>query len=99
MECPKCHAAVEGNPPFCSSCGTPLPREAPPDPLVGRVLQGKFKVVQRIGEGGMGAVYVGEQMLGAKVRKVAIKTLHPHLSRDEKIRERFTRECGTMAGL
>jgi serine/threonine-protein kinase len=76
-----------------------MPVEAPPDPLLGRVLQGKYKIVKQVGEGGMGAVYVGEQMLGAKVRKVAIKTLHQHLSRDEKIRARFHREVGTLAGL
>src|SRR5688572_6893889 len=99
MRCPKCHADVKAGQPFCSSCGTAVPREAPADPLIGRVFQGKYKVVQLIGEGGMGAVYAGEQMLGAKVRRIAIKTLHSHLSRDEKIRERFHREVGTLAGL
>ena len=47
----------------------------------------------------MGAVYVGEQALGQHSRKVAIKTLHQHLSRDPKIRERFQREVGTLATL
>ena len=80
-------------------CGNPLPREAPADPLIGRVLQGKYKVIKLLGEGGMGAVYVGEQTLGERVRKVAIKTLHERLSRDEAIRARFHREVGTLAGL
>jgi serine/threonine-protein kinase len=70
-----------------------------PDPLIGRVLSGKYKVVQLLGEGGMGAVYVAEQALGTGTRKVALKTLHSHLSRDEKIRARFDREVGTLAGL
>ncbi|HVH48122.1 MAG TPA: serine/threonine-protein kinase, partial [Labilithrix sp.] len=99
MRCPSCHQNVEGTPPFCSYCGAALPREAAPDPLLGRVIQGKYKIIQLLGEGGMGAVYVGEQMLGANVRKVAIKTLHAHLSRDEKIRARFQREVGTLASL
>ena len=99
MQCPSCHAAVQGHPAFCPSCGKPLPNAAPPDPMIGRTLAGKFKILKMIGEGGMGAVYVGEQPLGTKVRKVAIKTLHPHLSRDEKIRARFQREVGTLAGL
>ncbi len=99
MQCPSCHQNVQGSPPFCGSCGAPLPREAAPDPLVGRVIHGKYKIVQLLGEGGMGAVYVGEQMLGATVRKVAIKTLHSHLSRDEKIRARFQREVGTLVSL
>ena len=99
MQCPSCHVAVEGGPPFCPSCGAPLPREAGPDPLLGRVFQGKYTIVKLLGEGGMGAVYVGEQALGAHTRNVAIKTLHAHLSRDEKIRERFQREVGTLATL
>src|SRR5487761_2460788 len=99
MQCPSCHKDVEGNPPFCSLCGAPIPHQAAPDPLIGRTLGGKFKIVKLIGEGGMGAVYVGEQALGQHTRKVAIKTLHAHLSRDEKIRTRFQREVGTLATL
>ena len=99
MQCPRCHTENPGNPPFCGACGSPLPRELPPDPLIGRVLQGKYKIVKLLGEGGMGAVYVGEQMLGERVRRVAIKTLHAHLSRDPQIRARFNREVGTLAGL
>ena len=99
MQCPSCHKDVEGNPPFCALCGAPIPNQPGPDPLLGRTLGGKFKIVKLIGEGGMGAVYVGEQALGQHTRKVAIKTLHAHLSRDEKIRTRFQREVGTLATL
>ena len=99
MQCPSCHKDVEGNPPFCALCGAPMPHQPGPDPLIGRTLGGKFKIVKLIGEGGMGAVYVGEQALGQHSRKVAIKTLHSHLSRDEKIRVRFQREVGTLATL
>ena len=88
MRCPSCHAEVQGHPAFCPSCGKPMPAAAAAvaDPLIGRSLAGKYRVVQLIGEGGMGAVYVGEQELGTKKRKVANKTLHVHLSRDPKIR-------------
>ena len=99
MNCPSCHQPVEGTPPFCNLCGAPIPHQAGPDPLVGRTLNGKFKIIKLIGEGGMGAVYAGEQSLGQHVRKVAIKTLHAHLSRDEKIKVRFQREVGTLATL
>ena len=99
MQCPSCHKDVEGTPPFCPLCGAPLPRQPGPDPLLGRVFQEKYKIVKLIGEGGMGAVYVGEQALGAHSRKVAIKVLHAHLSRDEQVRDRFQREVGTLATL
>ena len=99
MQCPSCHKDLEGHPPFCALCGAPIPNAVGPDPLLGRTLGGKFKITKLIGEGGMGAVYVGEQALGQHSRKVAIKTLHQHLSRDAKIRERFQREVGTLATL
>lgn len=70
-----------------------------PDPLLGTSIAGKYKIVQLLGEGGMGCVYVGEQLMGSSVRKVAVKTLHRHLSMDPQIRARFTRECGTVAQL
>jgi serine/threonine-protein kinase len=99
MQCPSCHQPVEGTPPFCALCGAPIPHAPGPDPLLGRTLLGKFKIIKLLGEGGMGAVYLGEQALGAHSRMVAIKTLHAHLSRDEKIKVRFQREVGTLATL
>lgn len=69
------------------------------DRLVGTTVGGRYRIVSKLGEGGMGAVYVGEQQMGTTVRKVAVKTLHPHLSHDPKILARFERECGTVAEL
>jgi serine/threonine-protein kinase len=70
-----------------------------PDRLVGLEIGGKYKIVSLLGEGGMGCVYKGEQKLGNTIRKVAIKTLHEHLSHDPQILARFEREVGTVAGL
>jgi serine/threonine-protein kinase len=70
-----------------------------PDPIVGKVFAGRYRIVRKLGEGGMGAVYVGEQQMGTNIRKVAVKTLHPHLSHDPKILARFERECGTVSEL
>jgi serine/threonine-protein kinase len=67
--------------------------------MIGVTLGGKYRVVRLLGEGGMGAVYEGEQQLGTTKRKVAVKTLHPEMSRDEKIKARFQREVGTVAEL
>jgi tRNA A-37 threonylcarbamoyl transferase component Bud32 len=101
MECPSCHAVVDASQRFCPACGTVVtPADGQgPDPLIGQVLGGKYKVIRLVGEGGMGAVYEGEQQLGTARRKVAVKTLHPHLSRDPKIKARFEREVGTIAEL
>ncbi|HRH01107.1 MAG TPA: serine/threonine-protein kinase, partial [Polyangiaceae bacterium] len=67
--------------------------------LIGTTIAGKYKITELLGEGGMGCVYVGEQQMGTAVRKVAVKTLHKHLSTDQKIKERFARECGTVSQL
>ncbi|MCL2723206.1 MAG: serine/threonine protein kinase [Polyangiaceae bacterium] len=67
--------------------------------LVGQTIAGKYKVVRLLGEGGMGCVYLAEQQLGSAARKVALKTLHKHLSHDASIQARFDREAGTVAGL
>ena len=68
-------------------------------PLVGKVIAGKYNIVRLLGEGGMGCVYLGEQQLGTTTRKVAVKTLHNHLSHDASIKARFQREVGTVAAL
>ena len=78
---------------------TEASHESAVDPLVGTKFADKYQIVRQLGEGGMGCVYLGEQSMGSSVRKVAIKTLHTHLSHDEKIRARFMRECSIVAEL
>lgn len=100
MQCEACgHSNSEGAR-FCANCGALLPPEQKgADPLIGQLVGGRFRVTGVLGEGGMGVVYVGEQQMGSTVRKVAIKTLHQHLSKDPSVRARFHRECGTVAQL
>jgi serine/threonine-protein kinase len=101
MVCPSCQTPVDPSQRFCPACGTVIAAAEGEqvDPFVGQILMGKYKVVRLLGEGGMGAVYEGEQALGTTTRKVAVKTLHAHLSKDPKIQARFQREVGTLAGL
>ncbi len=75
------------------------PEEKGEDPLVGQIIGGRYRVTGVLGEGGMGIVYIGEQQMGSTVRKVAVKTLHSHLSNDPSVLARFHRECGTVAQL
>jgi len=97
MRCPDCQTENDAGVEFCPSCGSKLGIEA--DPLLGTALLGKYTVTRVLGEGGMGRVYEAEQSLGPKKRRVAIKTLHKHLSLDASIRARFQREVGTLASL
>jgi len=113
MDCPVCSAPLDGSPKFCARCGSSTVAPSKPgtvaapateveprvDPFIGTKVAGRYQITKLLGEGGMGAVYIGEQNIGGTVRKVAIKTLHAHLSKDPKILQRFERECATVAEL
>ncbi len=100
MQCPSCQTEVDASQRFCPKWGG-LGGAATTvtDPLLGTTIGGKYKIIRLLGEGGMGCVYEGEQLLGTKVRRIAIKTLHARLSKDPKILARFQREVGTIAEL
>ncbi|MCO5171285.1 MAG: FHA domain-containing serine/threonine-protein kinase [Planctomycetes bacterium] len=66
------------------------------DALIGRVV-GDYKVVSRLGEGGMGMVYKGQHAALGQV--VAIKSLHSSLMNNQSARERFVREAQALARL
>ncbi len=63
----------------------------PIDPLVGRVLDDKYQLDERLGEGGMGTVYRATHLLID--RPVAVKVLNSKLVTDEAAKERFRREA------
>ena len=65
------------------------------DPLLGSVLDGRYRVVQLLGRGGMGNVYLAEET--RLRRKSALKVLHQHLTHDRTHVERFLREAQTIA--
>ncbi|HVW30539.1 MAG TPA: serine/threonine-protein kinase [Polyangiaceae bacterium] len=70
----------------------------PTDPFIGReILDGQFRILQKIGTGGMGSVYKAEQP--AMSRMVAIKILHPKLTNRQDLASRFRREARAMAQL
>ncbi|MGE0786793.1 MAG: serine/threonine protein kinase [Sandaracinaceae bacterium] len=57
----------------------------------GQVLSGEFRVIRQLGAGGMGAVYVAEQLSTGKER--ALKVMHPQLLPDQTSRQRFREEA------
>jgi eukaryotic-like serine/threonine-protein kinase len=62
-----------------------------------RVLNGRYEVESRLGEGGMAKVFAGtDRLLG---RKVAVKVLSSQYAQDKTFVERFRREAQAAAGL
>jgi eukaryotic-like serine/threonine-protein kinase len=64
--------------------------------MIGNVV-GSYKITEKIGEGGMGAVFKGIDMM--LEREVAIKMLRPELASQPEIVERFRSEAVTLAKL
>jgi eukaryotic-like serine/threonine-protein kinase len=61
------------------------------------IIDGRYKVISRLGSGGMADVYLAEdQLLG---RLLAVKLLHHHFAEDQEFVERFRREASSAAGL
>ncbi len=61
------------------------------------IIDGRYRVLSRLGSGGMAEVYLAEdQLLG---RQVALKVLHQHFAEDQEFVERFRREASSAAGL
>ncbi len=67
------------------------------DPMIGRSVLDQYVVRAKIGEGGMGAVYLAEQP--SVRRNAVIKIVHPWLSRDPEIAARFDTEARAAARL
>lgn len=87
--CPKCGAEYPDTTTLCPSDGIAL--EKTDDSLLGQTLAGKYRIEERLSEGGMGTVYRGTHVLMDKT--VAVKVLRPSLAADEKIVARFSREA------
>ena len=67
------------------------------DPLIGRTIDQRYLIEDRIARGGMASVYRG---LDYRLeRPVAVKIMHPHLAEDEQFTARFMQEARQAARL
>jgi serine/threonine-protein kinase len=96
--CPKCGITLSGADfetyPGTSPGGVGAPAN---DAMIGRWVLDQYIVRAKLGEGGMGAVYVADQP--AIGRQAVIKIIHPWLSRDPQIAQRFATEARAAARL
>ena len=97
---PSPRPAPAARPAPAPAASPPAPIRGPAQPLenlIGRTLNHRYIVEDKIGEGGFGAVFRGKQI--ATGREVALKILHPHNVHDETIVARFRREAEACSKL
>jgi serine/threonine-protein kinase len=105
MFCPECGTWNRALAATCSRCASSLPEvaglpaERPDDEITAlrRATGNRYRILGRLGGGGMATVFRAEQLpLG---RDVVVKVLHAHLARDPEMTERFRREAEAAAKL
>ena len=98
MNCPTCNRQYSEGLSFCPTDGAQLRAESEKtDPLIGTLLDGRYRVIDVLGRGGMGVVY---RALQVKVdREVAVKVIRPAGSDREDAVRRFEREAKIVSTL
>ncbi|MEM1347620.1 MAG: protein kinase [Myxococcota bacterium] len=104
LYCPECQSTYdvpEGDEAWtlCPNDGARLFKlqEETKDPLLGAIIDERFEIERKLGQGGMGAVYIGKQL--SVGRSVAIKVLRNELVGREIALERFYRESKIISDL
>jgi serine/threonine-protein kinase len=93
--CPQCGNEYLTSDRFCPRDGSPLRPKTGDDPLIGRIIADRYLILAKLGEGGMGRVYLGEHM--KMNRQCAIKVMNPNLVNDTDSATRFAREASNAA--
>ncbi|HMA41567.1 MAG TPA: protein kinase [Gemmatimonadales bacterium] len=106
-QCVKCHTPLPDHSRFCFACGADqtgggvdAQASGPVEALqarLQRLVQGKYEIIRLVGKGGMGAVFLAQDL--TLEREVAIKVLPPDFSTDPQVIKRFQQEAKTAAKL
>jgi serine/threonine protein kinase len=105
MNCSACRAPNRDDARFCGVCGAatsatepasnPSLGEAPA--MIGREIAGRYRMLAKLGEGGMGTVFRAEQI--SLKRTVAVKLLRPDVLGNQMLLRRFNAEAEAVAKL
>jgi len=99
-QCPTCDRRFSGDAAFCPFDGVPLGSAAgdpKPDGLLGTVVDNRYRILELLGEGGMGRVYKVNHL--AIDRAFAMKVLRGDLACDEALSMRFLHEAKATASV
>jgi eukaryotic-like serine/threonine-protein kinase len=94
--CPQCGNSYDAEQRFCPRDGSTL-RAPPGSDLVGSVVADRYLIIKRIGEGGMGPVYLAEHI--KMKRKSAVKVMHQGMVHDQDAIQRFNREASNASSI
>jgi serine/threonine-protein kinase len=110
MKCPQCSSDIGDDSKFCKECGANITSEDEARPLLTKTLEtpahdvaqgivfaGRYEILEKIGEGGMGEVY--RALDRSLDRQVAVKILPASFAEDKERLARFEREAKLLAVL
>ncbi|MDA3863094.1 MAG: protein kinase [Deltaproteobacteria bacterium] len=96
MNCIGCNNEIPDKARFCPKCGLNL-RPQQNDEFIGNKIEERYLILELLGEGGSGKVYLARHVnLG---KRVAVKILHKELSQNEKAVYRFRKEALSVTEL
>ena len=93
--CPVCSIEYPDDLKFCPNDGQTLRSLASANDLVGQVVADRYHVLKKLGEGGMGQVYLAEHVKMG--RRSAIKVMNPSMVHDADAVSRFNREAANAS--
>jgi serine/threonine protein kinase len=93
--CPSCGVEYDARTRFCPDDGSVLRAKGVTDDLIGEVIADRYHVLKKIGQGGMGQVYLAEHVRMG--RRCAIKVMNRSLSQDTGAVSRFAREAANAS--
>jgi len=93
--CTACSAEYGDEILFCQRDGTPLRKSGASSDLVGQVIADRYHITKKLGEGGMGQVYLAEHVKMG--RRCAIKIMMPGTMADPEAISRFNREAANAS--
>ena len=89
--CPQCGHTYAAELRLCPRDGSALRAMETADALIGRIIADRYHIIDRLGQGGMGTVYLAEHVRMG--RRCAVKVMNPTLLNDPDSLDRFTREA------